>query len=72
MLVQLDLGGQGEWSNAQSGRFKTPQGDERPDPPRAMVRRREERPLVAIRVGHERLDAPALVRRSCKPASQRA
>jgi len=45
---------------------------ERPDPPRAMVRRREERPLVAIRVGHERLDAPALVRRSCKPASQRA
>src|SRR6266478_8058091 len=25
--VQLDLGGEGEWSNAQSRRFKTPQGD---------------------------------------------
>src|SRR6266478_3171385 len=42
---------------------------QRPDPPTAMVRRRDERPLIAIRVGHERLDAPALVLRLAEPGN---
>src|SRR6266702_8534228 len=56
-----------------SGQTRRAEGSERrksiqrPDPPTAMVRRRDERPLIAIRVNHERLDAPALVLRLAQP-----
>ena len=60
--VHLDLGRGGRRGQTRRAEgSKRRKAIQRPDPPTAMVRRRDERPLIAIRVGHERLDAPALV-----------